>query len=165
MRRHWIEAGWLIFVRLASFQIIGNSLYPEEFESFVEKWLSSRQLKIINFNHLSIQVAPELAHLLSNSKMVSSIGYRIIIVIIAHKGRSHLLLNRSKKFERAAKQNAEKGEKEALKTQISLLKEEVKLLKDELQVSEFDRFEAEKNRDLLGQLYDQNVIDREGKPI
>ena len=107
----------------------------------------------------------ELAHLLSNSKMVSSIGYRIIIVFIAHKGRSHLLLNRSKKFERAAKQEAEKGEKEALKIQISLLKEEVKSLKDELLISEFDRFEAEKNRDILGQLYDQNVIDREGKPI
>ena len=43
-----------------------------------------------------------------------------------------------------AKQETEKGEKEALKTQISLLKEDMKSLKDELLVSEFDRFEAEK---------------------
>ena len=64
-------------------------------------------------------------------------------------------------FERAAKQEAEKGENEALKTQIYLRKEEVKSLKNELLASEFDLFEAEIDKDLLDQLYYQNIADRE----
>ena len=165
MTRYWIEAGLLIYVRLVLLQNLGNSLYSEEFEDFIERKLSTCQSKIIKFNRLSIKTSPELANLLSNSKMVSSINYWIIFFFIARKGRSHLLLNKNGKFERMAKQEAEKEEKEELKSQISFLKEEVKSLKEELLANEYERYEAEKNRNLLGLLYDQNIIDKEGKPI
>ena len=49
--------------------------------------------------------------------------------------------------------------------QFYQLKKQVEELKDELKSAEFDRFEAEKNRDILGRLYDENLIDKDGKPI
>ena len=74
MKKHWIEAGLLPCVRFVFNNAVGNSLYPHEFDSFVEHKLSERQAKIIKFNNLSLDVSPELAHRLSNSKMVSSMG-------------------------------------------------------------------------------------------
>ena len=63
-----------------------------------------------------------------------------------------------------AKAEEMKVEKEAMDNQIYQLKREVEALKDELKTAEFDRFEADKNRDILATLYEQNLIDREGKP-
>ena len=63
-----------------------------------------------------------------------------------------------------AKAEEVKAEKEAMDNQIYQLKREVEALKDELKTAEFDRFEADKNRDILATLYEQNLIDREGKP-
>ena len=52
-----------------------------------------------------------------------------------------------------------------MKTQIHQLKEEVKTLKDELLLVEEARQEADKHMNILGKLYDMNMIDQEGNPI
>ena len=59
----------------------------------------------------------------------------------------------------------EESNKKEMIDQIHSLKEEVQSLKDELQAFEFDKFEAEKNIELLSKLFDQNIIDRNGNPI
>ena len=74
------------------------------------------------------------------------------------------MLNRERKFELVEKAEEVKAEKEAMDNQIYQLKRELEVLKDELKTAEFDRFEADKNRDILATLYEQNFIDREGKP-
>ena len=108
-----LDRSWLInFVRLVLLQNLGNSLYSEEFGDFIEQKLYTRQSKIIKFISLSINTSPELAILLSNSKMMSSINYWIIFFFIARKGLSNLLLNRNEKLEGMANQEAEKEEKE-----------------------------------------------------
>ena len=64
-----------------------------------------------------------------------------------------------------AKTEEEKAEKQTVINQIYQLKREVENLKDKLQVTEFDIHEAEKNRDILAKLNEQNIIDDNGKPV
>ena len=71
------------------------------------------------------------------------------------------MLNRERKFERAAKAEAERAEKDAADSLINKLKSEVEELKGELKAAEYERLEADKNRDILASLYEQDLIDRE----
>ena len=64
-----------------------------------------------------------------------------------------------------AKVEAEKVEKETMDNQIYQLKMEIAALKDELKAAELDRLDAEKNREILSTLYDQNLIDKDGKLV
>ena len=75
------------------------------------------------------------------------------------------MLNRERKFEQMVKIEAEKAEKETMDIQIYQLKREVADLKDELKAAEFDRFDAENIREILPTLYDQNLIDKDGKLV
>ena len=52
-----------------------------------------------------------------------------------------------------------------MNNQIYQLKKEVEDLRNELLISESEKLEADKNRDLLAMLYDKKIIDDEGKPI
>ena len=49
--------------------------------------------------------------------------------------------------------------------QIYQLKKQVEALKDDLKSAELEYLESKKNRDILANLYDKNVIDQEGNPI
>ena len=64
-----------------------------------------------------------------------------------------------------AKIEEEKTEKEELNNQVFQLKKEVDDLKNELLLAEENNHDAEKNRDLLAQLYENKIIDDKGKPI
>ena len=58
-----------------------------------------------------------------------------------------------------------KEEKDEMNNQIYQLKKEVEDLRNELLISESEKLEADKNRDLLAMLYDKKIIDDEEKPI
>ena len=75
------------------------------------------------------------------------------------------MLNREK--QRKAEEEQKKGQeaKERQKEIIDSLVKEVDQLKDQLKASEIDKNEADYNRSLLEKLYDNDVIDREGRPL
>jgi archaellum component FlaC len=84
---------------------------------------------------------------------------------LARKGRSHLLLNRTKKEqaeEEKARQETEAKEREEY---IAQLEHEVDGFKKELAGIQSDKEEAEKNLEMLKTLYDKSVIDAEGNII
>ena len=83
----------------------------------------------------------------------------------AHKGKSNLMLNRAKRYEREAKESAQKGEKYVLESQIENLQKEVEKLKEELLASQYDINLGEKNAELLHKLFIDKVIDDDGNPI
>ena len=88
-----------------------------------------------------------------------------LFMTLAHHGRSHLLLYREKQRTAEEGQKKDLEEKKQQKETIDNLAKEVEQLKNQLRESEFDRCEADYNRCLLEKLYDNNVIDREGKPL
>lgn len=135
------------------------------FDAFVNQKLKTREAKLMKKSHLLISVPEKFSRMVAESRMVSSTSSEIICFCIATKGRSNLLLNREKRFEKEAKQAADKAEKAAKDSLIKRLEEEVAALKDELMVAEQDKYEAEKNRSILSLLYDQNVIDKDGNPV
>ena len=67
-------------------------------------------------------------------------------------------MNIERKFERIAKAEAKKEEKEEMSNQIYKLKKQVESFKDELEHVKFNKNEAEKNSGMLGYLYDQNLL-------
>ena len=162
MKEFSIVIGKLTYVSWIFIDWLGNSLHFDAFNDFVERKLAIRQDKLLKSNSLSIKVSPELAHLFTNSQMISSIFVSFLIVSVAQKGRSTLLLNRERKFQRLAKVEEDKTEKEEMNYQ---LKKQVEELKDELNSTEFDRFKIGMNRDILGRLYDENLIYKDGKPV
>ena len=64
-----------------------------------------------------------------------------------------------------AKIEEEKAGKDEMNYQIYQLKREVEDLKNELLLAEQSKNEAEKNKEILAQLFENNIIDGEGKPI
>ena len=64
-----------------------------------------------------------------------------------------------------AKIEEDKKEKEEFNNQVYQLKREVEDLKAELVLAEQNKYEAEKNKEMLSQLYENNIIDEDGKPI
>ena len=165
MEEFSIVIGWLTYVSWIFIDWLGNSLHFDAFNYFVERKLAIRQDKLLKSNSLSIKVSPEVVHLFTNSQMISSIFVSFLIAAVSQKGRSHLLLNRKRKFQRLAKAEEDKTEKEEMNYQLYQLKKQVDELKDKLKSAAFDRFEAEKNRDILGRLHDENLIDKDGKPV
>ena len=79
----------------------------------------------------------------------------------ASNGRSNLMLNTIKRDERRSEKALFK---ELLKERdmIQNLKKEVFTLQDELNKCNFDKAEANKNRDILANLYDKKIIDEFG---
>ena len=75
------------------------------------------------------------------------------------KGRSNLLLNRKKRFEKKQKELEEEHQKrqsnEYVKWEIASFKSEIESLKK-------NEEESEKNRSILRDLYKKNIIDRDG---
>ena len=71
-------------------------------------------------------------------------------------------MNRERKFQNLAKAEEDKTKKEEMNYRP---KKQVEELKDEQKSAEYDRFEAEKNWDILGRLNDENLIDKDVKPI
>ena len=78
---------------------------------------------------------------------------------IAHKGKSHLILNRSAWHNREDKKREQDGEKDRQLGIIKRLKEEVTSLKTELDLFQLKSKEAEKHSTVLYRLFEQNIID------
>ena len=64
-----------------------------------------------------------------------------------------------------AKIEEEKAGKDEMNYQIYQLKREVEDLKNELLLAEQSKNQADKNKEILAQLYEHNIIHREVKPI
>ena len=64
-----------------------------------------------------------------------------------------------------AKIEEDKKKKEEFNNQVYQLKREVEDLKAEFVLAEQNKYEAEKNKEMLSQLYENNIIDEDGKPI
>ena len=122
MKEFSIVIGWLTYVSWIFIYWLGNSLHFNAFNDFVECKLAIRQDKLLKSNSLSIKVSPELALLFTNSQMISSIFESFLIAAVAQKGRSHLLLNRERKFQRLVKAEEDKTEKEEMNYQLYQLK-------------------------------------------
>ena len=94
--------------------------------------------------------------------MVSSKITFIIHFSLAQRGKSNLMLNRSKRRIREEAEEERKNHEDELKSQIEELKREVHLLQKDLDVAQYDKLEADKNADMLHRLYLGNIIDEEG---
>jgi hypothetical protein len=86
-------------------------------------------------------------------------------MMIAHNGRSHLLLNRERKEEAERLKEFEKLEKAKQESYIKSLEDEVERLKTDLQDSGYEKDKAEKNREILKKLYDRSIIDEDGNVV
>ena len=84
---------------------------------------------------------------------------------IAHHGRSHLMLNREKQRIAGDKISKNREEEKRQKEAIEILVKEVEQFKNELKHTEYDKSEADYNWNLLGRLFDEKIIDKDGRPI
>jgi hypothetical protein len=117
---------------------------------------------MLKSNNSSIEVSPKFAALFTESQMVSSKMYSLLLSILAKKGRSHMLLNREKKFKRIEDQKEAQNKHDESESLIAKLSLEVENLKDELVRRDMEKDENDKNRDILGRLFEQNIIDEDG---
>ena len=141
--------------------IIGNSLNPDAFNIRVQNRLEERQEYLIKKNWVSIQVSTELADVFSSSRMVSS---KIIIshlIYIAKKGRSNLLLNRTKRFEKLEKEQAIKDKIDTDREMIENLKKEIIEMRDEIAGQENEWYDSRVNKEILNKLFEKKVIDKD----
>ena len=87
-----------------------------------------------------------------------------LILNIAHKGKSNLMLNRAKRTERETKEKELEKIAAEKDDMIEKLQREVNLLQNELDLAHHIQDEADKNARLLEQLYEKDLIDEEGNP-
>ena len=84
---------------------------------------------------------------------------------IAHHGRSHFMFNREKQRIAGDKISKDRDEEKRQKEAIESLVKEVEQLKSELKQTEYDKSKADYNRNLLGRLFDEKFIDKDGRPV
>ena len=73
------------------------------------------------------------------------------------------MLNRSRRHQREAAEEEEKGSQSELLSQIEELKREVNLLQKDLDEAQIIKLEADKNEELLHRLYQNDIIDENGE--
>ena len=78
------------------------------------------------------------------------------------KGRNNLLLNRKKRFEKKQKELEEEHQKRQSNEYVKELKWEIASFKAEIESLKKNEEESEKNRSILRDLYEKNIIDRDG---
>ena len=101
--------------------------------------------------------------MLSNLQTTSQVSDTVMLTIyLASKGRSNLLLNRTKRFQRQEKESAARDESQNDKRAIMALENEIAHLEEELKYQKDENKDADKNRLILKKLFDDNVIDGEG---
>ena len=161
IHRDWLTSLCMFFNNI----IIGNSLHCDRFSDFIDRKLEQRQNKLIKKNCLSIQVPQQIADIFTNSRMVSSKSFLANVSNIACKGKSNLLLNREKRFKKETLKRLEEEKRNQDHQMIKDLQQEVLLLQDEIKLREFDKNEADKNQEILRVLYEDKIIDENGKPF
>ena len=67
------------------------------------------------------------------------------------------------KVKKEADENKTKSKEQALMDLVNRLKEEIQVLENELDILHKDKDEADKNAQILHQLYEDNIIDADGK--
>jgi DNA-binding transcriptional regulator GbsR (MarR family) len=100
----------------------------------------------------------------SRNRGASQVSYSFIIAL-ARKGRSHLMLNTTKKEERLAKEAEEESKWEDAERHMKEMKEEIEELRKELEQRDENRADADKNAGILHELFESKVIDSEGNLI
>ena len=75
------------------------------------------------------------------------------------------MLNREKQRIARDKISKDREEEKRQKEAIESLLKEVNQLKNELKHTEYDKSEADYNRNLQGRLFDEKFIDKDGRPI
>ena len=75
------------------------------------------------------------------------------------------MLNREKKLAKQAKAERIKRLEEEQKEQLDILVLEVQKLKEELAVADYEREEANRNKEILSNLYENEIIDNDGNVI
>ena len=174
---------------------IGNSINPDGFDLIIQKKLKERQAALVKSNHYSIQTSSRFAGLFSRSLMVSirQIKYLIRIILnifcsmlifyafqlnylpylhllisllcLAQNGKSHLMLNRAKRFKREEQELTKKTEDDRRVNEIKTLKNEVTQLKNKVIQMQAEEAEHDYNRDILNKLFEKNIIDKDGNLI
>jgi seryl-tRNA synthetase len=84
---------------------------------------------------------------------------------VARRGRSHLLLNTSRRDERKRKEEQLKAKAKKDKEYMEDMACEIAALKTELEKKEKDDEENDKNRTILSELYKKGVIDEDGNMV
>ena len=137
---------------------LGNTINPRGLQIMIKKAMDKRQKHILGKKNLTIQVDSELAKL-SKSHIQYQVSHNLFYTFdSASNGRSHLMLNTVKRDERRANKSLFK-KLLAEHEMISDMKEEVSKLRDELKRCQVDKEEADKNKEILANLYDKQVID------
>ena len=75
------------------------------------------------------------------------------------------MLNREKKLAKQAEAERIKRLEEEQKEQLDILVLEVQKLKEELAVADYEREEANRNKEILSNLYENEIIDNDGNVI
>ena len=75
------------------------------------------------------------------------------------------MLNREKKLAKQAEAERIKKLEEEQKEQLDILVLEVQKLKEELAVADYEREEANRNKEILSNLYENGIIDNDGNVI
>ena len=94
--------------------------------------------------------------------MVSSKLNLIQPCLSASKGRSNLLLNRAKRFKREAEERERTDNEKKMSKYIEDMENEIKYLNDKIVYSEKDRAIADKNSEILSDLFEKKIIDKNG---
>ena len=75
------------------------------------------------------------------------------------------MLNREKKLAKQAEAERIKRLEEEQKEQLDILVLEIQKLKEELAVADYEREEANRNKEILSNLYENEIIDNDGNVI
>ena len=141
-----------------------NSLITDKFRQFVNDRIVECNEKVDEKRGNKFPVLATMAKIFKDTKLVSS-NLRALIGI-GRKGRFHQLIKSSKKkrIEREEKKSQDKRE-ENYSDFINTQKDEIYDLKEELNECKARLEDHEKDTELLKCLYDQGIIDIDGKPV
>jgi hypothetical protein len=157
------DNGCAIYVRIYQFNLaLCNSIKPDEFKDYIHLCTEARKKKVLDKNYLTIDVSPEFASVFRNSSMVSSKSPFIQIDLIDKRGRSHLLLNTTKRDKRLEEEAKKQVDLDRNKEMMEDMTAEIAALKEVLDEKEKESAEHNKNSSILHELFEKKVIDKDG---
>lgn len=136
-----------------------------QFETMVQDAITDRELILTEKNDLEFKTHPKIAKAILDSSFVSS---RVLCLqsVLAVKGRSHKLIRKRKNAEDDDKEEEKNQnfakQRQEFESKIDKLKDQVNSLSQELESKEDALKEKDKFGDLLNELYQRGIIDKEG---
>ena len=125
--------------------------------------IKEREEFILKKNSMEIETDQRIAIALNSSSMISSM-LNIIVIILAKKGRSHLLLRdlEEEKTLKGMKKKVDEHKERCIRAEeVEFLKGQIEKLSDEVEKNKLIIKEDDKHRDLLNELYHKGIIDED----